>query len=186
MIAALVAAATGLVPIAEAMMLGALTMVLTGCLTMDEAYRSIEWRAIFLVAGMLPAGIALTSSGAAEWLGELMVATLMGWGPMALVAGMLLLAALVTQVISGQVAAVVLTPIGVAAAQQVGANPYSLAMAVAIGCSLVYATPVGHPTNVYVMGPGGYSFKDYVRVGLPLTVVLILAALVLLPVLWPL
>jgi di/tricarboxylate transporter len=168
------------------MMLGALTMIVTGCLTMDEAYRAVEWRAIFLIAGMLPVGIALVESGAAAWLGQLLVASLSAWGPLALVGGMLLLTILLSQVMSGQVTAVVLTPVAVAAAQHVGANPRSVAMAVALGCGMVFMTPLSHPVNIFVMGPGGYKFRDFVRVGLPLTLLLFLTVLVVLPIFWPL
>ena len=183
---ALAASAVNLLPIAVSMMVGALCMVVTECLTMDEAYRSVEWKTVFLVAGMLPAGIALTKSGAAAWLGELLITRLMTWGPLALAGGMLVLATLLTQVISGQVTAVVLTPIAVATAQQMGAEPRAIAMAVAMGCSMVYMTPTGHPVNVFVMGPGGYSFRDFLRVGLPLTLIGFAITLVMLPIFWPL
>jgi di/tricarboxylate transporter len=179
-------AASGLLPIAVAMMLGALIMVAAGCLTADEAYRSVEWRAVFLVAGMLPAGIALAESGAAEWLGDLLAGALAGWGPLALAGGMFVLATALAQVMSGQVTAVVLTPVAVAAAQQVGTDPRSMAMAVALGCGMVFMTPLSHPVNVFVMGPGGYRFRDFVRVGLPLTLLLFLTVLVVLPIFWPL
>jgi di/tricarboxylate transporter len=179
-------AASGLLPIAVAMMLGALIMVAAGCLTADEAYRSVEWRAVFLVAGMLPAGIALAESGVAEWLGNLLAGALAGWGPLALAGGMFVLATALAQVMSGQVTAVVLTPVAVAAAQQVGTDPRSMAMAVALGCGMVFMTPLSHPVNVFVMGPGGYRFRDFVRVGLPLTLLLFLTVLVVLPIFWPL
>lgn len=183
---ALVTAATGLLPITVAMMLGALGMVVTGCLTIDEAYRAVEWRVIFLIAGMLPAGIALTRSGAAEWLGQLLVTSLAQWGALVLTGGMLLSAILLSQVMSGQVTAVILTPIAVAAARQVGAEPRAFAMAVAMGCGMVFATPSAHPVNVFVMGPGGYRARDFLRVGLPLTLVLSLTVLIVLPIFWPL
>jgi di/tricarboxylate transporter len=182
---ALIAAAFN-VPIAIAMLLGALAMVITGCLTMDEAYRGVEWRAIFLIAGMLPASIALTRSGAAEWLGQSFVTGLAGWGPLALAGGMLLLATLLTQVMSGQVAAVVLAPIAITAAQHVGADPRAIAMAAVLGCSMSFLTPTGHPVNVFVAGPGGYRFRDFLRVGLPLTLLLFVTVLAVLPLFWPL
>ncbi len=182
----LVAVALDLLPIAVAMMLGALSMIVTGCLTVDEAYRGVEWRAIFLVAGMLPAGIALNRSGATEWLSQLLVTVLADWGPLALTSGIFLLTALLTQVMSGQVSAVVLTPVAVTAAYQVGADPRAVAMAVAVGCGMVFMTPTGHPVNVFVMGPGGYRFRDFLRVGLPMTVLLFLTVLIVLPWFWPL
>jgi di/tricarboxylate transporter len=186
MVLTLITAATGLLPIAVAMMLGALAMIATGCLTMDEAYRAVEWRAIFLIAGMLPVGIALMRSGVAEWLGQLLVTGLSAWGPLALAGGMLVLTMLLSQVMSGQVTAVVLTPMAVAAAQQVGADPRAFAMAVAMGCGMVFMTPTAHPVNVFVMGPGGYKFRDFLRVGLPLTLLLCLTVLLVLPIFWPL
>ncbi len=186
MAAALVAAALSWLPIAEATLLGALGMVVTGCLTMDEAYRAVEWRAIFLVAGMLPAAIALAESGTTEWLGQLVVSGLGAWGPMAVMAGLFLLTTLLTQVLSGQVVAVVMAPLALAAAQQIGAEPRALAMAVALGCSMSFLTPTSHPVNVFVMGPGGYRFRDFVRVGLPLTVLEAAVVMVLLPLFWPL
>lgn len=182
---ALIAAAFN-VPLALAVLLGALGMVLTGCLTMDEAYRGVEWRVVFLLAGMLPAGIALTRSGAAVWIGQLLVAALAGRGPLALAGGMLLLATLLAQVMSGQVTAVVLAPIAIAAAERVGADPRAIAMAAALGCSMSFLTPTGHPVNVFVMGPGGYRFRDFLRVGLPLTLLLFATVLAVLPLFWPL
>ena len=99
---------------------------------------------------------------------------------------MLLLATLLTQVMSGQVAAVVLPPIAVAAAQQVGAESRAIAMAVAMGCCMVFMTPTGHPVNIFTMGPGGYRFRDFLRVGLPLTLLLFITVLIVLPLFWPL
>jgi di/tricarboxylate transporter len=186
MVLTLGAAATGLLPIAVAVMLGALIMIVAGCLTVNEAYRGVEWRAVFLVAGMLPTSIALSNSGAAAWLGKLLVDGLAGWGPLALTAGLLFLVVTLAQVMSGQVTAVVLTPVAVAAAQHVGANPRAMAMAVALGCGMAFMAPTSHPVNVFVMGPGGYKFRDFARVGLPLTVLLFLTVLVVLPVFWPL
>ncbi len=185
MIAALVAAATRVVPIAQAMMLGALATVVTGCQSMDDAYRSIEWRAIFLIAGMLSAGVAMTKSGAAAWMADLLSSSLAGWGPLVLAGGVFLLAMMLAQVMSGQVAGVVLAPIAIAAAQQMGADPRAMAMAAALGCSMVFVTPTGHAVNVFVMGPGGYRFRDFFRAGAPLTLLLFVAIMALLPIFWP-
>ncbi len=186
MVLTLIAVAMNLLPIAVAMTMGVLAMVLTGCLTMDEAYRSVEWRAIFLIAGMLPAGIALSTSGTAEWLGQLLVTTVGDRGPLLLAGGILLLTTLLTQVMSAQVSAVVLTPIAVAAARQIGADPRAMAMVVAMGCGMVFMTPTSHPVNVLVMGPGGYRFRHFTQVGLPLTLILFATVLVVLPLAWPL
>ena len=186
MLLALAAAALNLLSVAQAMMLGALVMVLVGCLTMEEAYHSIEWRVIFLVAGMLPIGIALSNSGAADWVGHLLVTGLAGMGLRAVLAGLVLLAAAISQFIPGQVTTAVLTPIALAVATRAGANPYALAMGVAAGCSMVFVTPLSHPVNMLVAGPGGYSFRDFFRAGLPLAALMYVAALVVVPLVWPL
>ncbi len=103
-----------------------------------------------------------------------------------MLAGFYLLTVGLSQVMSGQATAVVLAPIAIAAAQAVGANPLTFAMAVALGCSTTFITPVGHPVNILVMGPGGYTFRDFLRVGLPLTLVVFIAVMIALPIFWPL
>jgi di/tricarboxylate transporter len=167
-----VLAATGVLPIAEAMFSVAVLMVLTNCLTMNEAYGAIEWRSIFLIAGMLPLGGAMVSTGTAAFLGQGLVDGLGQLGGLALAAGLFWAATLLTQVLSGQVTPVVLAPIAVASALAIGVDPRGMAMAVALGSSTAFLTPISHPSNLLVMGPGGYRFSDYARVGLPLTILL--------------
>ena len=181
---AVVLPALNLLPIAETTFSAAALMVLFGCLTMDEAYGEIEWKAVFLIAGMLPLGLAMASTGTAAFVGQGLIRTLGAWGPLALAGGIYLATTLLTQVMSGQVTAVVLAPIAIAAAQQVGVDPRGLAMAVAMGCSTAFLTPISHAANLLVMGPGGYKFSDYSRVGLPLTVVLFVVLLVSLALVW--
>ncbi len=182
--AAVTLPALNILPIAEAALTAATLMVLFNCLSMEEAYGSIEWKTIFIIAGMLPLGLALTTTGAATLVGNGLVTVLGGLGPLALAGGVFLLTMLLTQVMSGQVTAVVLSPIAIAAAQRVGADPRAVAMAVALGCSMAFLSPLGHATNMLVMGPGGYNFKDYSRMGLPLTVLLFAVMLVCLAVFW--
>jgi di/tricarboxylate transporter len=158
--------------------------LLTGCLDMNEAYRAIEWKTVFLIAGMLPLGLALSSTGAAALVGTALVGGLGGLGPLAVAAGLFWAATLLTQVISGQVTPLVLAPIAIAAAQRIGADPRGLGMAVALGCSTAFLTPIAHSANLLVMGPGGYTFKDYARAGLPLSLVLFGVMLVGLAVFW--
>lgn len=184
--AALALAALNVLPVAEATLAGAVLMVLSGCLTMDEVYQSIEWSAIFLIAGMLPLGIAMTKTGAAAQLSVWLLAPLAPLGPLALAAGLFVLTAGLTQVMSGVATVVVMTPIALSAAASLHANPHAFAMAVALAASTAFLTPMGHPVNVLVMGPGGYSFRDYVRVGLPLTVLTFIVIVIILPVVWPL
>jgi di/tricarboxylate transporter len=171
--------------IAEIMLSGALLMVLTRVMSMDQAYRAIEWRSLFLVAGMLPAGIALNKTGASALFANLMISHLGGAGHMVLLTGFVLLTVALTQVINGAAAATVITPIAISVSQRVGMDPRSVAMAVALSSSMAFMSPLGHSVNVMVMGAGGYTFKDYARVGVPLTVLLVFILLVLLPLIMP-
>ncbi len=182
MMAAIVVAGAGWLATAEVMLAGALLMVLVGALTMDEAYQAVEWKSIFLIAGVLPVGLALDKTGAAALMGAALVNLLGGIGPVAVIVGLLVITALLTQIMSGQAAAVILAPIAIQAAESMGANPRTFALAVAYGCSLAFLTPLGHPANVLVMGPGGYRFADYVRVGALLTAILVVLIAVLLPI----
>ncbi len=153
---------------------------------MDEAYRYIEWKAVFLIAGMLPLGIAMQESGAAQFLAEGMVSVVGGFGPRAIVAALFVMAALGAQVMPTAAVAVLLAPIAMNTAADLGLSPYALMMTVAVSASASFLSPVAHPANVLTMGPGGYRFTDYIRVGLPLTLVVLLVVLVILPIFWPL
>lgn len=168
------------------MLAGALVMVLARFLSMDQVYSAIEWRTIFLVAGLLPLGLAMAKGGAAALLAERLVAWLEPLGPLALLAGLSLLAVLLTQVINGAAVASVITPVAIQAAQQTGLDPRALVMGVALACSMAFMTPLGHAINVLVMGPAGYRFSDFLSIGLPLTIVVFVVMMLLLPVLWPL
>ena len=172
--------------ISIAMVMGAVGMVLTRCLTMDEAYASIDWRTVFLVAGMLPLGTAMETSGTARYIADLMLNLLGGYGPMAALAGMYLLAALITQPMSNAAAMVLVVPIAIDTALSLGANHLTFTLAVVIGAATSFLTPVGHKANVLVFGPGGYKFFDYARVGLLLTVFLFISTMIALPIFFPL
>jgi di/tricarboxylate transporter len=171
--------------IAEIMLSGAVMMVLIGTMSMDQAYRAIDWRSLFLVAGMLPVGVALNKTGASTLLADAILSSLGGTGHLVLLAGFVLITVALTQVINGAAAVTVIAPIAIAAAQQVGMEPRSIAMAVALASSMAFMSPLGHSVNVMVMGAGGYTFRDYARVGIPLTVLLIVILLVVLPFVIP-
>jgi di/tricarboxylate transporter len=175
----------GWLPISISAVVGASLMVLTGCLTMDEAYRSIEWKAVFLIAGMLPLGIAMQQTGAARFLADGVVATVGGRGPRAVMAGLFVLTTLATQVMPNPAVAVLLAPIALSTANDLGLSPYALMMTIALAASASFLSPVSHPANVLIMGPGGYRFTDYIKVGLPLTLVVLVITLLVLPVFWP-
>ncbi len=169
---------------AAVMLGGALAMMLTGILTTQQAYSSISWKTIFLVAGMLPMGIALTKTNAAALLANGVVAALGSFGAIGLLAGLFLVTVLMVQAVSGAVVAAVIAPVAINVAQQAGINPRSLVMGVAIATSMAFITPLGHAVNLLVMSPGGYNFRDFVKVGLPLTVILFIVAMIFLPIFW--
>lgn len=172
------------IPIAAVM--GATLMVLTGCLKMEEAYRYIEWKAVFLIAGMLPLGIAMEQSGAARFLAERMVTAVGQLGPLAVLAGLFVVTALAAQVIPTHAVAVLMAPIAFNIAGDMSTSPYTAAMVVAFSTSASFLLPVGHPANVLIMGPGSYRFSDYAKVGAPLTLVVLIVVLLTAPIFWPL
>ena len=175
----------GWLPIAIAAIMGAVLMILLGCLTMEEAYRYIEWKAVFLIAGMLPLGIAMQQSGAAQFLAEGVVTIVGGLGPLVVMASVFILTTLATQVMPNPAVAVLMAPIAFNTANDLGISPYALLMTVAVSASASFLSPVAHPANVLIMGPGGYRFIDYIKVGVPLTVVVLVITLVTLPIFWP-
>jgi di/tricarboxylate transporter len=177
-------AATGIMPVAILVMTAAVLLILTHCLELNDIYRGIEWKAIFLIAGMWPLSIAIRSTGLADMIIQAILNIFGNVTPLGLAALLLLVALVFTQLMSGQVAALVLAPLAMSAAQQVGVDPRGMAMAVALGCSLAFPTPYGHPVNIMVMGPGNYSFRDFLRVGGPLTVLIMIVILVGLHVFW--
>lgn len=172
--------------ISTAMVIGAVAMVLTGCLTMDEAYQAIDWRTVFLVAGMLPLGAAMEATGTAQYLADLLLGAVGGLGPIAALAGVYILAALITQPMSNAAAMVLVVPIALDTALGLGANHLTFTLAVVIGAATSFLTPVGHKANVLVFGPGGYKFFDYARVGVLLTIFLFINTMIALPILYPL
>jgi di/tricarboxylate transporter len=186
MLGVVTAAAMGGLDISIAAVVGATLMVVSGCLSIGEAYQSISWNAIFLIAGMLPLGIAMQTSGTAEYLAGNIVSLLTPYGVQVLIGGVFTLTVLATQVMPGSVVALLLLPITLATAQSLGYSPYAFAMVIALGTSANFLSPVSHPSNILIMGPGGYRFNDYLKVGLPLMLIALLMVLFVLPVFWPL
>ena len=186
MLAVLLAVLSGWLPIAIAAVAGATLMVLAGCLSMDEAYRSIEWRSIFLIAGMLPLGIALQQTGAANYFTEWFISIIGDSGPWAVILGLYLMTAVATTIIPTAALVVLMSPIVLKACADIGVSPYTGMMAVAMAASASFTSPISHPANVLVMGPGGYRFVDYVKLGVPLALVVMLSVAATLPFFWPL
>ncbi len=186
MLGVVVSVMLGYAPIAIAAVIGGTMMVLTGCLTMEEAYRAIDWRAIFLIAGMLPLGFAMQDTGAAVYLAEQVMLLLGDAGPWAVIMGLYILTAMATMIIPTAALVVLMSPIVLSAMSDMGFEPQTAMMAVAMAASASFTSPISHPANILVMGPGGYRFVDYLKVGVPLTIVVFITVMVLLPVFWPL
>ena len=176
----------GWLPISVAAILGASLMVLSGCLNMEQAYRAIDWRAVFLIAGMLPLGIAMQETGTAEFLATKVMASLGEYGPWPVIMGLYAITALGTMIIPTAALVVLMSPIVLSACGEMGIMPHTAMMAVAMAASASFTSPISHPANILVMGPGGYRFSDYIKLGAPLTLVIFVAVMVLLPVFWPL
>lgn len=174
---AVVAALTGVVasiagvPVALAMLTVAVAVVLLGLLTMEEAYRSVEWQAIFLIAGMVTVSMAMVHTGLAKAAGDLMVSLFAPFGGLGLAAGAFLLSSLLTQVMGGQVTALVTGPIAISAAITLGIDPQPIAVATATGCSVSFLSPLAHPVNILMIAPANYTFGDFFRIGWPLTLI---------------
>ena len=176
----------GMLPIELAAVIGATAMVFTGVISMEEAYRYIDWKSVFLIAGLLPLGIALQQTGAAELVAQGLLDGVGELGPFAIMGGLFFLTALTSQIMPNAAVTVLLAPIAISASMEMGSSPLPFAMIVAIAASSSFLTPVAHPTNSLVMGPGGYRVTDFVKVGLPLTIFIFLLTLLILPFFWPL
>jgi di/tricarboxylate transporter len=175
----------GWLPISIAAVAGAVLMILSGCLTMEDAYRAIEWRSIFLIAGMLPLGTAMEDTGAAAYLADAVLTVVGPLGPWGVLVGLYLVTAAATMIIPTAALVVLMAPIVMRASAETGVSVQSLMMGVAIAASASFTSPISHPANLLVMGPGGYRFVDYVKLGTVLTLVVMVVALLLLPWFWP-
>lgn len=179
-------AASGLLHISAAMLIGALLMILSGILTVDEAYQSIEWKAVFLIAGMLPMGLAMEKAGTAALVAQTMISFLGDQSALLIMLGLFLLTAMMTEVMSNAAATVLAVPIAIDAALNLGVNPQTFVMAIVIAASTSFLMPIGHQVNVIIFGPGGYHFKDYPKVGIWLNIILLIVTMTFLPLIWPL
>ena len=177
-------AIANVVPLPIAMLAGAAAMVVSGCLDMEQLYRAVQWPVVFLIAGMLPLSLAITEAGLADRVGALLVSSLADSSPLLLIAGMALLTMLVVQIIGGQVTPLLVGPIAINAALQLGIDPRAMALALALACSLAFITPISHPVNILMMGPGGYKFSDFSKVGSGMTLVALLTMLLGLALFW--
>lgn len=178
-------AASGYVPIVAGAIVGCILMVLTRCLTLEEAYASINWPVIFLLAGVLTLGTALETTGAARLAGNLLVESLGSWGPIALVSGLYLATSLLTELMSNNATAALLAPVAIAAAESLNIDSRPLLMAITFAASASFMTPVGYQTNTLIYGPGQFRYADFLRVGTPLNILFWILATIFIPQFWP-
>ena len=178
-------ASLGLLDIMTAALTGVGLMVFTRCVHLEEIYAEVEWLVIFVLAGLIPLGVALETTGAAELIAGWVVTLTSPLGENGLIAAFYLLTALITAIVSNAATAVMLTPVAIVAATQAGVNPYALLIAVMFGASASFVTPFGYQTNVMIYGLGGYRFADFVKVGGLLNLILLLTASLFIPLFWP-
>lgn len=176
--------ATGIVPSAVAGLLAAGAIILCGIMTVEQSYRAISWTTVILVGAMMPLSTAMIETGAAKMLADRLVGLVGDAGPTALLAGLFVLTAIMGQLISNTATALIVIPIGVAAAASMGISPRPVLMSTAVAAAASFLTPIATPTNLMVMGPGGYVFSDYWKLGLPLLIWFFVVAVFIVPLIW--
>lgn len=178
-------AALHILPIVISAIAGSILLILPGCLTNEEAYEAINWEVIFLLAGILPLGIAMEKTGAAALLSDWLLTVAGSLGPAAVLSGFFLISMLLTNLISNQATAALLAPIAIEAAHTMDVSVRPFLMAVTFAASLSFITPVGYQTNTLIFGPGQYKFTDFTRIGTPLNFLFWVLATFLIPIVWP-
>jgi di/tricarboxylate transporter len=181
----IISASIGLLTIVVAAITGAVLMVLTKCLSLEEAYEAIEWKIIFLLAGVLTLGVALEKTGMAAFLGDILVNTVGKLGPWAMLCALYLLTSLLTEMMSNNATAALLVPVAISGANSLGVDSRPFLFAIAFAASASFMTPVGYQTNTMIYAAGQYRFSDFLRVGTPLNILFWILATVLIPVFWP-
>lgn len=184
-VALMTLAALEILPIAALAIIAATAVVALGCLTAEEAYEAIQWRILLLIFGMLALGMAMDRTGAGTLLVGGIAAVVAGFGPVAVLAAVYLMTSTLTEIISNNATAILMTPIAIGLAEQLGVDPRPLVVAVLFAASATFATPIGYQTNTFVYAAGGYRFSDFVRVGLPLNLLMWLTATAVIPLFWP-
>ena len=177
-------AAFDVFPILVTAILGCLAMVMTRCLRLEEAYHAINWQVIFLLAGILPLGIAMQKSGAAGYIAGNAVGMVGGMGPVAVLAVVYLMTSVMTDTMSNNAAAVLLAPIAISTAEQIGVDPWPFLMAITFAASTGFSTPVGYQTNTMIYNPGGYKYTDFLRTGVPLSILFWILSVIFIPRFW--
>ena len=184
LLAVVVLTTLSIMPVMLAAIIGAVAMVVTRCLTIEEAYKAIDWKIIFLLGGVLPLGLALEKSGTALWMANNILQPLAGFGPVMLLAVLYIITAVLTEAMSNNAAAAILAPIAFTTALSLNIDPRPLLIAITFAASTSFATPIGYQTNTMVYSPGGYRFTDFTRVGVPLNLIFWGIATLLIPIIW--
>jgi di/tricarboxylate transporter len=184
LLAMIVLLATGFVPPGVAGLLAAGAIILTGIMTVEQSYRAIGWTTVILVAAMMPLSTAMVETGAASLMADRLVSLVGQAGPLALLAGLFVLTAIMGQLISNTATALIIIPVGVAAATSMGISPRPVLMSTAVAAAASFLTPIATPTNLMVMGPGGYAFGDYWKLGLPLMIWFFVVSVGIVPLIW--
>jgi di/tricarboxylate transporter len=185
MVAMIALVALNLLDLAPASLLAALAVILTGCIEVDDAYNNIDLKTLFLMAGMLPMSTALAKVGLVDLVAAGFVGALGQGGAVVVMAGLFILTAVVTQVLSNTATAVLIAPLALATAQQLGVQPHAFLMSIGVAASMAFATPIASPVNTLVVSAGSYRFLDYVRVGVPLVILALIVSVIVLPILFP-
>jgi len=183
--AVVLSAGFGLLSITSAALIGAVLVVLTGCLAIRDAYKAIEWEVLFLIYGMLGVGLAMEKTGGAEWIAMGVVGVMDHLGPLAILAAIYLLASILTELVTNNAVAILMTPIAISIAGSMEVDPRPFLVAIMFGASASFITPIGYQTNTYVYGAGGYKFGDFMKIGIPLNLILWGTAVLLIPRFWP-
>ncbi|MCB0317126.1 MAG: SLC13 family permease, partial [Bdellovibrionales bacterium] len=184
LITVVILSACGILPILHAALMGSLMMIFTRCITMEEAHAAINWQVIFLLAGVLPLGIALTKTGTAQFIVDSTIDLLGNQGPYITLAAIYLITAFLTEIISNNATAVLMAPIAISTAIGLGISPKPLLIAVCFAASTSFSTPVGYQTNTMVYNPAGYKFSDFIKAGVPLNIIFCILAVIFIPVFW--
>ena len=184
-LAVIVLSATAILPLAVAALAGVIALVVTGCLHIDELQQAIPWHLIFLLAGLIPLGIALQRSGTAALVADYATVFIDAWPPIAILAAVYAVTLLLTEIMSNNASVAIMIPLAVELAVRLGLDPYPFILACTFGASLAFMAPIGYQTYLMVYGPGEYKFADFFRVGAPLNIICMVASLYLLNLYWP-
>ena len=178
-------AALGLADIMTCALIAAFLMIVTGCLQMRDAYKALQGDVLLLIAGTIALGLAMQKSGVSQLYAEAFLSLFSGFSPTIVLGGIILLTSISTQILSNNATAVLLLPIAISTALGIGVDPKPFIIGVCVGASACFATPIGYQTNLMVYGPGGYHFRDYLRLGIPLNLFVVAVGTILIPVIWP-